>query len=140
MLTISLTYPIPSTFAECKYVLIVRLHSRNITYEGKGPSYQKTHSAEQGSTNFSLNCQIVNILGFEGHTVSALNLLLWHKSCHRQYTKRWLYSNKPSFTKIGSQWTAVCLQSLHRSTEPYATVKCLCNIQCGSHQLHIATG
>ena len=58
------------------YVLITMLHTRDIKYAGKGPSYQKTHGPEQRSANFFLKSQIVNILDFESHMVSIATLLL----------------------------------------------------------------
>ena len=59
-----------------------------------------THTQRGHWQTFSLKGQIVNILAFVNHVISAVTTqfchLLWHKSSHRQYVNNWAwpYSNK----------------------------------------------
>lgn len=46
----------------------------------KTDSVYKGHGIVQRSTNFSIKGQIINILGFDGYTVSIATILLCHFS------------------------------------------------------------
>lgn len=81
----------------CQYFLILMvvlwLYRRMSLFVGI------THTKSRGWQTLSIKCQIVNILGSEGHIVSeAAPQLLQGESSHREYKKRaWLCSSKAVF-------------------------------------------